>query len=410
MMKQARTGPLRWMLAVLVTAALILGAADYQIDDRITLRRGDSLPAWQWYTVTSDEKEAAVSLTEYRAFSCSARLFGVVPLKHIDVSYLEETRLCPGGMPFGAKIFAGGLLVTAVGDVDSQGGVCQPAYDAGIRPSDIIMKIDGKIVYSAEELAQAVAQSEGKEMEFTVRRGEEYRVFRVTPQLSVTDGAYRTGMWVRDSIAGIGTITYIEPESGEFAGLGHGICDTATGALLPISRGVVVHAEIRGIRKGAPGSPGELRGQFSSGRIGVLNMNAAQGVFGVLTELPVNVCEETAVPIAMKEEILDGEATLLCTVDENGAKEYSVTIRKIKNGSGDKNMEITVTDPELLEKTGGIVQGMSGSPLLQNGRLIGAVTHVLINNPAKGYGIYIENMLRAVQEAKTNGNMRQEGN
>jgi stage IV sporulation protein B len=217
-------------------------------------------------------------------------------------------------------------------------------------------------------------------------------------------------MWVRDSIAGIGTITYIEPESGEFAGLGHGICDTATGALLPISRGVVVHAEIRGIRKGAPGSPGELRGQFSSGRIGVLNMNAAQGVFGVLTELPVNVCEETAVPIAMKEEILDGEATLLCTVDENGAKEYSVTIRKIKNGSGDKNMEITVTDPELLEKTGGIVQGMSGSPLLQNGRLIGAVTHVLINNPAKGYGIYIENMLRAVQEAKTNGNMRQEGN
>ena len=163
---------------------------------------------------------------------------------------------------------------------------------------------------------------------------------------------------------------------------------------MPLSRGMVIDVTISGIQKGQSGVPGEIKGHFASGKIGSLLGNTRAGVYGIMTELPKTIRAENALPIALKNEIHDGEATLLCTLDGNGVCAYTVNIRKLKNSLDNKNLEITVTDPALIEKTGGIVQGMSGSPLIQDGKLIGAVTHVLINDPAKGYGIFIENMLR----------------
>ena len=292
-------------------------------------------------------------------------------------------------------MFTDGLIVVGFSDVDCASGSRQPAGDAGIQIKDIILKIDGKPVGSAENMGKLVAASGGKPIAITVRRNEEEFTVTVTPSLSSADQVYKTGMWVRDNTAGIGTITYVDPKSGAFAGLGHGICDSETGALMPLTRGIVVDVTISGIQKGQCGVPGELKGYFTSGKIGSLLGNTHAGVYGIMTSLPDCVSEKTAMPIALKNEMHDGEATLLCTLDDGGICGYTVNVRKLKNSLDNKNMEIIVTDPALLEKTGGIVQGMSGSPLIQDGKLIGAVTHVLINDPTKGYGIFIENMLAA---------------
>ena len=392
-MKNKRSiGRLRLALAVLLTAAILLGAADYLIDDTLTLRYGEALPAMGAFPMHAEESAAAV-WTGDRTWTYRAQLFGMFPLKRVDVSYLDDVQLCPGGTPFGAKIFSEGLLVTGFGEVDTPDGARRPAYEAGIRVRDLILKINAQPVATAEDMARLIAESGGEPLEITVRRGEDVHTVTVTPLYSVAEGEYRTGMWVRDSIAGIGTITYVDPRDGSFAGLGHGICDAASGALLPLSRGIVVDVTISGVQKGSPDMPGELKGYFSSGRIGSICGNSPAGVFGLLTEPPLGADESAAVPIALKQEIRDGEATLRCTLTDGAPQDYSVMIRKIKNSTDLKNMEITVTDPALLAVTGGIVQGMSGSPLLQDGRLIGAVTHVLINDPTKGYGIYIENML-----------------
>jgi stage IV sporulation protein B len=199
---------------------------------------------------------------------------------------------------------------------------------------------------------------------------------------------------VRDSGAGIGTVTYIKEDTLAFGGLGHGICDGESGALIPIARGSVMDVTVGGIKRGAVGAPGELRGHFAASRIGTLMQNTACGVFGTLTDCPA--APAGTLPIGFKEELHDGAATLWCTLDDHVTRSYGVEISDIhRNATGNKCFTVTVTDMELLAKTGGIVQGMSGSPIVQDGRLVGAVTHVLIGDPTTGYGIFIENMLNA---------------
>lgn len=389
---------LKWIraaLALFISCAAILGTADYCIDDSVAYRSGSALPA---NAIIRIQPEQTHILADTRGnTSYCASLLGVVPVKHVSVRKLDDIRLCPGGMPFGAKMFTDGLIVVGFSDVDCTSGSPHPASDAGIQIRDIILKIDGAPIGTAENMGKIIAASNGRPITVTVRRDDTEIDVTVTPSLSNADQIYKTGMWVRDSTAGIGTITYVDPRSGAFAGLGHGICDSDTGALMPLSRGTVIDVTISGIQKGQSGAPGELKGHFASGKIGSLLGNTRAGVYGIMTELPKTVRAENALPIALKNEIHDGEATLLCTLDENGVCSYTVNIRKLKNSLDNKNMEITVTDPALIEKTGGIVQGMSGSPLIQDGRLIGAVTHVLINDPAKGYGIFIENMLEAAK-------------
>ncbi len=389
---------LKWIraaLALFISCAAILGTADYCIDDSIAYRAGSALPANVIIRIQPEQTHIPADTRGNTSYCAS--LLGVVPVKHVSVRKLDDIRLCPGGMPFGAKMFTDGLIVVGFSDVDCSSGSPHPASDAGIQIRDIILKIDGAPVGTTENMGRMIAASNGRPITVTVRRDDTEFNVTVTPSLSNADQIYKTGMWVRDSTAGIGTITYVDPRSGAFAGLGHGICDSDTGALMPLSRGMVIDVTISGIQKGQSGVPGEIKGHFASGKIGSLLGNTRAGVYGIMTELPKTIRAENALPIALKNEIHDGEATLLCTLDENGVCSYTVNIRKLKNSLDNKNMEITVTDPALIEKTGGIVQGMSGSPLIQDGRLIGAVTHVLINDPAKGYGIFIENMLAAAK-------------
>jgi len=392
--KQFRT-VFRSVLAVLTVLSVSFGAADYWIEDTVSIRTDSALPSTHVISICPSAKTCPVSAGTGCAYN--ARLFGIVPLKTIQVSRIGHVTLCPGGMPFGAKIFTQGLLVVGFTEIDCTEGSHQPAYDAGIRPKDILLEINGKVLASAEEMAELVGCGDGNALQIKLRRGEDILTVFVTPSYSISEKQFKTGMWVRDNTAGLGTVTFIDPQTGAFAGLGHGICDSTSGALLPLSRGIILDVTISGVQKGASGVPGELKGYFSSGKRGTLIGNSDAGVFGILSTLPDGVSADTALPIALKNEIRDGKAHIYCTLDESGVKSYEVCIRKIRNSPDNKNMEITVTDPILIEKTGGIVQGMSGSPIIQNGKLIGAVTHVLINDPSRGYGIFIENMLNAAE-------------
>ncbi len=302
----------------------------------------------------------------------------------------EEKLLIPGGMVFGVRFFTEGVLV--VGIPESSGS---PAYEAGIRVNDIILKVNGKPLGDAEDLSRAVDSGGGKPIEFTCRRdGREFTV-NVTPRLE--ESGYKTGIWVRDSGAGIGTVTFIDPKTGLFGGLGHGICDADTGKPMPLGRGVLLGVSIGGINKGAAGDPGEIRGSFKSGKLGAVTGNTDCGIFGIYSEIPRSLYP--ALPIAHKDEVRGGAASILCTLEDGNIREYGVELSSVDpKQSGGRCFTVKVTDPDLIAQTGGIVQGMSGSPIIQDGKLVGAVTHVLINDPTRGYGIFIENMLDAAEK------------
>ncbi len=317
-----------------------------------------------------------------------------------------------GGMPFGVKFYTEGILVVGFCDVDvaASGRVINPARDAGLKVRDVITRINGEVPSDASALTGAVEASGGKAITLTVQRhtggsdkkkGGDARVMEltvsVTPAYSVSENRYKTGMWVRDSGAGIGTVTFIIPGSNAFAGLGHGICDGDTGELVPMRRGQVTDVTVSGVERGEVGAPGAIKGYFAPGKTGTLLGNTDCGVFGVLTALPS--AAETLLPVGHREEVHEGEATILCTLDDGKVGTYSVCISAVDaDATGSKCFGITVTDPALIQKTGGIVQGMSGSPVIQDGKLVGAVTHVLINDPTTGYGIFIDNMLRDMPE------------
>lgn len=302
---------------------------------------------------------------------------------------LRRLTVIPGGMAFGTKYRTEGLLV--VGFSSLSGGE-NPAQAAGIKQKDYILACNGQELEDSGKLSELVAESGGKTIYLTCRRAGKKFTAKVRPQKDPSDGSYRIGLLLQDSGAGIGTVTFILPDSLVFAGLGHGICDADTGTLIPMQSGVVQNVTIHDVKKGEAGDPGELKGYFDPGVVGTLLGNATCGVWGIYDRLPAAAGK--AIPIGLRDEVKEGDATILCTLSEEGVGEYRVQIFSIDRGeSGSKCFMVKVTDPALLEKTGGIVQGMSGSPILQDGKLVGAVTHVLVNEPTVGYGIFIENML-----------------
>ena len=305
---------------------------------------------------------------------------------------ISSVKLIPGGMPFGIRMQTEGVMVVGLTEVSAGGRALYPAKEAGVRQKDILLAVNGRTVQNAEEATALIAASGGAKVALTVLRGGEKKELTVTPKKSDKDGQFRCGMWLRDSASGIGTVTFIEPQSGLFGGLGHGVCDSDTGALVPLSRGSVHGVKLSGAVRGESGKPGELRGSFTATHLGSVVVNSECGVFGVLTNCPKT--DRAPMAVAPSSEVKEGAATILCTLDDGGICEYAVEISHIDHASGPtKSFTVHVTDPALLEKTGGIVQGMSGSPIIQNGKLIGAVTHVLIGDPTTGYGIFIENML-----------------
>lgn len=317
--------------------------------------------------------------------TCSVKAYG-------DISRASQTgEVYAGGIPFGLRIYTGSLTVVGFSDVDTSEGAKSPAADAGIRQGDMITKINGSQITSSEDFLRAVENS-ADEIRLDVKRGEDELSFTFKPSRSERDGKYKTGLWLRDSTAGIGTVTFIVPDSGEFAGLGHGVCDADTGGLIQLSFGIVSGVEICGIRKSLPSEPGELRGYFTNDFNGVIVKNTEHGVFGTLNNFPG---DERLIKLGTRSEISEGEASLICTINKEEPREYTMEISKIPSDVSSDSFEIRITDETLISEAGGIVQGMSGSPIIQNGKLVGAVTHVLVNDPTRGYGIFIENMLEA---------------
>lgn len=305
---------------------------------------------------------------------------------------LRALKLYPGGVPFGVKFMTEGALIVGFCDV---GAGNNPSSAAGLRVGDRIVAANGKKISCSAELCELLETSGGSTVSIVYLRGDSEHTASLTPVYSSTEKCYKSGMYLKDNGAGIGTVTYIFPDSLEFAGLGHGICESESGRLTPISRGSVVNVGIDGVVKGLCGTPGELKGHFKSGKCGSLLQNTECGVFGIMTSLPENL-PTAPLSLGLRNDVREGKAHIYCTLDGNSPQKYEIEIINIdRTASAGKCFNVKVTDPALLEKTGGIVQGMSGSPIIQNGKLVGAVTHVMINDPTTGYGIFIENMLAA---------------
>ncbi len=398
-MKKTIKSLVRRGAVALLLVTVFFCAADGLVDKEYSKFRGDEITVGDFITINEDSTSVMASGSVYETYSGTAMLFDTVPLGKVSISVFDEISLCPGGMPFGVKFFTDGLMVVGLSDVDTEGGAVGPARDAGVAERDVIIKINGEVARSVEDLIGAVENSGGAPLTLTLRRDTSEFEVTINPAFSVADGKYKTGMWIRDSAAGVGTVTFVSPETGAFAGLGHGICDSVTGELMPMLKGIVVDVSIEGIDKGIAGDPGELKGFFSSGKKGALIGNTMSGVFGVLSEVPESIKSIEALPVGLRDSVHEGEAYIMCTLDDNTIGRYAINISEIQaDASDNKCFVVTVTDATLIEKTGGIVQGMSGSPVIQDGRLIGAVTHVLIGDPTKGYGIFIENMLREMPD------------
>ena len=305
---------------------------------------------------------------------------------------LRELAVCPGGMPFGVKFYTEGITVVGFCDVETENGKVNPASEAGLKQKDVILTVDGEVLAGAADLTDRIEGCEGRALSLECRRGSNRFTTTLTPAYCPAEARYKTGIWVRDCGAGIGTVTFVIPETGAFAGLGHGICDADTGELIAMRRGTVSDVTISSVVRGAAGAPGELKGYFNAGKVGALLGNSNCGVWGMFSELPE--IEGEPMPIGLREDVQEGDAYILSTLDSNKIERYDVRISNInRDATGPKCFTVTVTDPDLIACSGGIVQGMSGSTIIQNGKIVGAVTHVLINEPTVGYGIFVENML-----------------
>lgn len=347
---------------------------------------------------TKNSMPAEVYAAAGNHYSLNLSLPGGIPIKQVQVQVVDREMVIPGGNAFGIKMFTEGVIVVGLSDV-SNGATRNPAKTAGVRVGDIILTMDGHSVQSNEDVGKIVSSSNGEPMAVELERAGVRQTLELCPAKS-EDGVYRAGIWVRDSSAGIGTMTYYEPSSGVFAGLGHAICDIDTGSIMPLHSGEIVDVSILGVNKGASGSPGELRGAFLPKTTGELRVNSQSGIFGV-GDMPD--WKTDPVPLAMRHEVEEGPAIIRCTLADNQVEEFAVQIEKVSIAQDNptKNMVLHVTDPGLLEKTGGIVQGMSGSPILQNDKLVGAVTHVFVNDPTRGYGIFAENMSEMSKNVET---------
>lgn len=369
-----------------------------ELPDSFCVTEGQTFSIYNELPITAESNDSVAAGASLKAgcrYTSDLKLFGVIELKSVTVNVVNQTTVIPGGQVFGIKLYTEGVMVVGMTDVDTMDGMKNPAYDAGIRKGDILLAINGQTVNTNAEVSKAFSESDGAPLNISVKRGNTGFVAKVKPAQSRSENAYKAGLWVRDSTAGIGTVTFYDPANRVFGGLGHGICDVDTGEILPLMSGLAVKADITDITKGMRGRTGELEGKLEDYSIGSLLINKQTGVYGILNSQPIG----TTLPVAMSQQVHTGAATILVTLDSTGAHPYSVQIEKVSfdENSPTKNMSLRITDKVLIEKTGGIVQGMSGSPIIQENRIIGAVTHVFVNDPQRGYGIFIENMIKTAK-------------
>lgn len=329
-------------------------------------------------------------------YKVECRLFGLIPIKEVTVHIVEDTEIIPCGIPFGIYIEMEGVLVVELCDLEINGVQAESPSEHILKAGDYITAVNGQTIKRKDELQHAVAESNGKGLQLSVMRDGEVFQCHVTP-VCTDSKSWQIGIWVRDDLAGIGTLTYVDG-NGTFGALGHGITDTDVEHLVSMMDGTVYQANILSIIRGERGNPGELVGQIqynSANRLGQIQKNTGNGIFGQIDSLPDILAEAVPMPIGFKQEIKPGSAQILATIDEEGPKLFDIEITDIDLNprESNKGIRFRVTDPVLIAETGGIIQGLSGAPILQNEKVIGAVTHVFVNDPTKGYGIFIETML-----------------
>lgn len=386
-----------WLLAV--ACAFVFVAVGYMqrlLPDRYLVSCGQQVSIGPWV----QSRSAAADRTAGEEYRTCLTIGGLVAVKDVTVTVTEETVVMVCGTPFGIKLYTKGVLVVGLSDVDTAAGKVNPAAAAGVCVGDAILAVNGKEVATGNEVGALIRDCGGKKVTLRLERdGVEFEA-SFTPVKAAGEEGYRAGLWVRDSAAGIGTLTFYNPADGTFGGLGHAVCDVDTGAPMPLAGGEIVPARIFGITKGKAGTPGALKGCFDNGNLGVLTKNGDNGLYGSLDAYPFGW---QTMAVAHRQQVKEGAAQILCTVDGTRPQAYDAVIQQVRYGGADstRNLVIQVTDPDLLAATGGIVQGMSGSPIIQDGKLVGAVTHVLVDDPTRGYGIFAENMLETAQAVTT---------
>lgn len=380
------------LLILSLILAIFLSSYGIIIPKTVSCFVGGSVPVYSGARFEISESSSA-AFSEGELVSYGAGQYKVlgIPVKSVTVARLSDVKVYAGGVPFGIKFFRKGACVVGFENESEN-----PAFLAGLRLYDTIIKVNGRELSSTEDLQRAIES--GKEISLTYLRAGKEGTVRFKPKYSESEQKYTLGIWLKDSGAGIGTLTFVL-EDGSFGGLGHGICDSESGELTQINNGSVCGVTVSGILKGQRGAPGELKGYFNSSKVGSIYKNSECGVFGALASVPEAV-KGKSYSLGLKNELEEGGATVICTLDDNVRREYSIEISNInRNCEGNKCFTVKITDERLIGATGGIVQGMSGSPIIQNGKIVGAVTHVLVNDPTMGYGIFVENMIAQMSSA-----------
>lgn len=355
-------------------------AIDIDLSEPITMKFGDG---------------ANNLLDTIEDYTMQVKLFGIFPLKEVEIQVMEEQELIPVGVPVGIYVETDGVLVIGTGEFEGQDGETYSPAKGKLKTGDYILECDGTPVTGKTEFIEYIENSEGKAVQLLVHREEEEFNVTVIPKQNQS-GEYKIGIWVRDNAQGVGTLTYMDGD-GNFGALGHGINDVDTDSLMEITDGTLYQTQIIEVNAGSIGEPGEMTGviTYSDNRkLGDISTNSQSGIFGVGNQAALGLTDNAALPIGLKQEVHRGTAQILCTVDGT-TRYYDIEIIGIHldHDNLNRGLEIRVTDPQLLAITGGIIQGMSGSPIIQDGKFIGAVTHVLVNDPTRGYGIFIEEML-----------------
>lgn len=374
--------------------ALYLSA---ELPDRYYLAKGNEFSIGDNRLIQTAGSSRSYPLSVYSSagntFQMKLSLLGLIDIKDVSVQVVDRRVVSLCGTPFGIKMVTDGVMVVGTGSVTNlQSQAVNPAQDAGVLEGDVILSLNGEKISSKKQLTQIVSACSGQPISMVIRRGDNLEQLTVSPVKSSLDNDYHLGLWVRDSSAGIGTMTFYDPQTGCFAGLGHAICDVDTGQIMPLSQGEIVEASIIGVEPGSSGNPGQLQGAFVTQQAsGLLYANSYNGVYGELFDAPAYA---QTIPMAQSQEVTEGPAQILTTISGESPAYFDAYIEKVSLSQEEptKNMVIRITDPDLLEISGGIVQGMSGSPIIQDGMLVGAVTHVFVNDPTRGYGIFAENM------------------
>ena len=405
----------KFKLSLILTVFFIILVYVCKIDSipsSIILLQGEKLEIDTILGMKIENEEESIEVSNNNQENLSSKTgktdlnlkIGDIPVKDITVNVIPNKVVIPGGETIGLKLYTDGVLVVGMSEIQ---GIDKQSYkpyeNSGIEEGDMIIEIENKAVTCTADLIKNVNASLGKNVEISyIREGELYKTNILPTQTSTNE--YKLGLWVRDAAAGVGTVSFYDPETGMFAALGHGILDIDTEKIVNISSGEVVTSNIISIIKGQKGKPGEIRGSIERGKkLGTVYENTEFGIFGELSsEAMSKIKQNKELEILSRGEIETGSAKIICTVENNKQEEFEIEIEKVfrNNNINNKSMLIRVTDERLIDKTGGIIQGMSGSPIIQNGKFVGAITHVMVNDPTIGYGVFADMMLKEMREVK----------